>query len=147
MERRSGEWDREMTMGRIRTRVPVGVKARIWSGLLLAPQCPLDPVFLNQSVPSRKMTSECRWIKQFYSRTPLKPFIHQAPFNPAFCSLPTEKSHLETPLEENVNRIIPEEGSVEARTIEDAISVLRYMVWPCPVWSCWYMISQGHFAH
>ncbi|XP_012695060.1 coiled-coil domain-containing protein 124 [Clupea harengus] len=35
-----------------------------------------------------------------------------------------EKSHLETPLEENVNRIIPEEGSVEARTIEDAISVL-----------------------
>ncbi|KAM7012059.1 coiled-coil domain-containing protein 124 [Tautogolabrus adspersus] len=37
---------------------------------------------------------------------------------------PKEKSHLETPLEENVNRIIPEEGSVEARTIEDAISVL-----------------------
>ncbi|XP_020512121.1 coiled-coil domain-containing protein 124 [Labrus bergylta] len=37
---------------------------------------------------------------------------------------PKEKSHLETPLEENVNRIIPEEGSVEARTIEDAIAVL-----------------------
>lgn len=37
---------------------------------------------------------------------------------------PKEKSHLETPLEENVNRIIPEEGTVEARTIEDAISVL-----------------------
>uniref|UniRef100_A0A665VML1 HMG box domain-containing protein n=1 Tax=Echeneis naucrates TaxID=173247 RepID=A0A665VML1_ECHNA len=35
-----------------------------------------------------------------------------------------EKSHLETPLEENVNRIIPEEGTVEARTIEDAIAVL-----------------------
>ncbi|KAG5275873.1 hypothetical protein AALO_G00125480 [Alosa alosa] len=35
-----------------------------------------------------------------------------------------EKSHLETPLEENINRIIPEEGSVEARTIEDAIAVL-----------------------
>ncbi|KAL2090329.1 hypothetical protein ACEWY4_015017 [Coilia grayii] len=35
-----------------------------------------------------------------------------------------EKSHLEMPLEENVNRIIPEEGSVEARTIEDAIAVL-----------------------
>lgn len=35
-----------------------------------------------------------------------------------------EKSHLETPLEENVNRIVPEEGSVEARTIEDAIAVL-----------------------
>lgn len=37
---------------------------------------------------------------------------------------PMDKSHLETPLEENVNRIIPEEGSVEARTIEDAIAVL-----------------------
>ncbi|KAM9479861.1 coiled-coil domain-containing protein 124-like isoform 1-T7 [Salvelinus alpinus] len=35
-----------------------------------------------------------------------------------------EKSHLETPLEENVNRIIPEEGVVEARTIEDAIAML-----------------------
>ena len=30
MERRGGEWDREMTAGRIRTRVPVGVQARIW---------------------------------------------------------------------------------------------------------------------
>lgn len=40
--------------------------------------------------------------------------------------LPTEKSHLEVPLEENVNRIIPDEGTVEARTIEDAIAVLRY---------------------
>lgn len=40
--------------------------------------------------------------------------------------LPTEKSHLETTLEENVNRIIPDEGTVEARTIEDAIVVLRY---------------------
>ncbi|XP_051232840.1 coiled-coil domain-containing protein 124 [Dicentrarchus labrax] len=37
---------------------------------------------------------------------------------------PKEKSHLETPLEENVNRIIPEEGTIEARTIEDAIAVL-----------------------
>lgn len=38
--------------------------------------------------------------------------------------IPKEKSHLETPLEENVNRVIPEEGTVEARTIEDAIAVL-----------------------
>ncbi|KAM9385620.1 coiled-coil domain-containing protein 124 [Pholidichthys leucotaenia] len=37
---------------------------------------------------------------------------------------PKEKSHLETPLEENINRIVPEEGTVEARTIEDAIAVL-----------------------
>ncbi|KAM4738749.1 coiled-coil domain-containing protein 124 [Anableps anableps] len=37
---------------------------------------------------------------------------------------PKEKSHLETPLEENINRVIAEEGTVEARTIEDAISVL-----------------------
>ncbi|XP_067452785.1 coiled-coil domain-containing protein 124 [Thunnus thynnus] len=37
---------------------------------------------------------------------------------------PKEKSHLDTPLEENVNRIIPEEGTEEARTIEDAIAVL-----------------------
>uniref|UniRef100_A0A4W5R3Y6 Coiled-coil domain containing 124 n=1 Tax=Hucho hucho TaxID=62062 RepID=A0A4W5R3Y6_9TELE len=35
-----------------------------------------------------------------------------------------EKSHLESPLEENVNRIIPEEGAVDARSIEDAIAVL-----------------------
>ncbi|RXN12378.1 coiled-coil domain-containing protein 124 [Labeo rohita] len=35
-----------------------------------------------------------------------------------------DKSHLEMPLEENVNRIVPEEGTVEARTIEDAIAVL-----------------------
>lgn len=40
--------------------------------------------------------------------------------------LSTEKSHLETPLEENVNRIVPDEGTLEARTIEDAIAVLRY---------------------
>lgn len=38
--------------------------------------------------------------------------------------IPKEKSHLETPLVENVNRVIPEEGTVEARTIEDAIAVL-----------------------
>ncbi|XP_056133199.1 coiled-coil domain-containing protein 124 [Lampris incognitus] len=37
---------------------------------------------------------------------------------------PKEKSNLETPLEENVNRIIPDEGTVEARTIEDAITML-----------------------
>ncbi|KAJ7993189.1 hypothetical protein DPEC_G00269860 [Dallia pectoralis] len=35
-----------------------------------------------------------------------------------------EKSHLETPLEENVNRVVPEEGAVEARSVEDAIAVL-----------------------
>lgn len=35
------------------------------------------------------------------------------------------KSHLEVPLEENVNRRVLEEGSMEARTIEDAIAVLR----------------------
>ncbi|XP_074060952.1 coiled-coil domain-containing protein 124 [Macrotis lagotis] len=34
------------------------------------------------------------------------------------------KSHLEVPLEENVNRRVSDEGSVEARTIEDAIAVL-----------------------
>uniref|UniRef100_A0A8C1Y3S7 Coiled-coil domain containing 124 n=1 Tax=Cyprinus carpio TaxID=7962 RepID=A0A8C1Y3S7_CYPCA len=36
----------------------------------------------------------------------------------------TEKSHLEMPLEENINQIVPEEGTMEARTIEDAIAVL-----------------------
>ncbi|NXY18941.1 CC124 protein, partial [Atrichornis clamosus] len=35
-----------------------------------------------------------------------------------------EKTHLEVPLEENLNRRVLEEGSVEARTIEDAIAVL-----------------------
>ncbi|XP_029469601.1 coiled-coil domain-containing protein 124 isoform X2 [Rhinatrema bivittatum] len=34
------------------------------------------------------------------------------------------KSHLETPLEENTNRRLLEEGTVEARTIDDAIAVL-----------------------
>ncbi|XP_078054725.1 coiled-coil domain-containing protein 124 [Mustelus asterias] len=33
-------------------------------------------------------------------------------------------SHLEMPLEENINRIVPSEGDVDARTIEDAISAL-----------------------
>ncbi|XP_054837469.1 coiled-coil domain-containing protein 124 [Eublepharis macularius] len=35
-----------------------------------------------------------------------------------------QKSHLEVPLEENINRRVLEEGAVEARTIEDAIAVL-----------------------
>lgn len=34
------------------------------------------------------------------------------------------KSHIETPLEENINRRVLEEGTVEARTVEDAISLL-----------------------
>src|SRR4029434_10812110 len=38
--RRGGEWTGEMTSGRIRTRVLHGRRARMWSGLLLAPQCP-----------------------------------------------------------------------------------------------------------
>ena len=37
MERRGGEWDLEVTAGRIRI---VGVQARIWLGLLLAPHIP-----------------------------------------------------------------------------------------------------------
>lgn len=37
-------------------------------------------------------------------------------------------THLEIPLEENINRIVPDEGTVEARTIEDAIAALRYCV-------------------
>lgn len=47
--------------------------------------------------------------------------------HPAGCPTPAEKvkSHLEVPLEENVNRRVLEEGSLEARTIEDAIAVLR----------------------
>lgn len=47
--------------------------------------------------------------------------------HPAGCRTPVEKvkSHLEVPLEENVNRRVLEEGSIEARTIEDAIAVLR----------------------
>ncbi|XP_038239797.1 coiled-coil domain-containing protein 124 [Dermochelys coriacea] len=35
-----------------------------------------------------------------------------------------QKSHLDVPLEENFNRRVLEEGTVEARTIEDAIAVL-----------------------
>ncbi|KAG5850827.1 coiled-coil domain-containing protein 124 [Anguilla anguilla] len=39
---------------------------------------------------------------------------------------PKEITHLDTPLEENVNRIVPEEDDdkIDARTIEDAIAVL-----------------------
>ncbi|XP_038633081.1 coiled-coil domain-containing protein 124 [Scyliorhinus canicula] len=33
-------------------------------------------------------------------------------------------SHLEMPLEENINRIVPDEDDVDARTIEDAIAAL-----------------------
>ena len=40
MEKGGGEWEWEMTAGQIQTRVPVGIQARISSGLLLAPQCP-----------------------------------------------------------------------------------------------------------
>lgn len=47
-------------------------------------------------------------------------FNHQIKFHP------TEKSHLDTPLEENVNRIILEDETEEARTVEDAIAMLRY---------------------
>lgn len=76
--------------------------------------------------PIGKKTSDC--IKQFYSWT-ANPLSSFHPVNllmrPLAHSL-TDKSHLETPLEENVNRIVPEEGTVEARTIEDAIAVLRY---------------------
>ncbi|XP_015280655.1 PREDICTED: coiled-coil domain-containing protein 124 [Gekko japonicus] len=35
-----------------------------------------------------------------------------------------QKSHLDVPLEENINRRVLDEGAVEARTIEDAIAVL-----------------------
>ncbi|KAM8794903.1 coiled-coil domain-containing protein 124 [Eudromia elegans] len=38
--------------------------------------------------------------------------------------LEKEKTHLEVPLEENINRRVLEAGTVEARTIEDAIAVL-----------------------
>lgn len=41
-------------------------------------------------------------------------------------SVEKAKSHLELPLEENLNRRLQEEGSVEARTVEDAIAVLRW---------------------
>lgn len=51
---------------------------------------------------------------------------------------PKEMSHLEIPLEENVNRITPDEGTVEARTIEDAIAVLRYYSYMICVTSCQY---------
>lgn len=47
---------------------------------------------------------------------------HLSPVSPA----EKLKSHLETPLEENINRQVLEEGAVEARTIEDAIAVLRW---------------------
>ncbi|NXI35323.1 CC124 protein, partial [Galbula dea] len=50
-----------------------------------------------------------------------------------------EKTHLEVPLEENINRRVLEEGSVEARTIEDAIAVLREVSDP---W-CLRELSQG----
>ncbi|KAJ8374702.1 hypothetical protein SKAU_G00052820 [Synaphobranchus kaupii] len=35
-----------------------------------------------------------------------------------------EMTHLDTPLEENVNRVDPDEDAIEARTIEDALAVL-----------------------
>ncbi|XP_048416117.1 coiled-coil domain-containing protein 124 [Stegostoma tigrinum] len=35
-----------------------------------------------------------------------------------------QMSHLDIPLEENINRIVPNEGDIDARTIEDAIAAL-----------------------
>lgn len=35
------------------------------------------------------------------------------------------KTHLDMPLEENINRRVLEEGEVEARSVEDAIAALR----------------------
>lgn len=52
---------------------------------------------------------------------------------PLPCAVEKEKTHLEVPLEENINRRVLEEGTVEARTIEDAIAVLRYLALP---WGC-----------
>ncbi|XP_007897047.1 coiled-coil domain-containing protein 124 [Callorhinchus milii] len=37
---------------------------------------------------------------------------------------PRQQSHLEVPLEENINHILAEEGAVDARSIEDAIAIL-----------------------
>lgn len=51
--------------------------------------------------------------------------------SPFFCAVEKEKTHLEVPLEENINRRVLEEGTVEARTIEDAIAVLRCVAVPC----------------
>lgn len=48
------------------------------------------------------------------------PFLFKSRF------LPAVMTHLEVPLEENINRVVPDEGTVEARTIEDAIAALRY---------------------
>ncbi|CAB1324520.1 unnamed protein product [Coregonus sp. 'balchen'] len=56
--------------------------------------------------------------------TNIPSIINQALFPLRVLLYSYEKSHLETPLEENVNRIIPEEGAVDARTVEDAIAVL-----------------------
>lgn len=44
---------------------------------------------------------------------------------PFFPAAEKEKSHLELPLEENLNRRLPQEGVVEARSVEDAIAALR----------------------
>ncbi|XP_061680680.1 coiled-coil domain-containing protein 124 [Syngnathoides biaculeatus] len=56
------------------------------------------------------------------TRAQIEEAIHNVP-QPQHIK-PKDKSHLEIPLEENVNRIIKEEGTVEARTVEDAIAVL-----------------------
>ncbi|XP_057696479.1 coiled-coil domain-containing protein 124 [Corythoichthys intestinalis] len=56
------------------------------------------------------------------TRAQIEEAIHSVP--PPQQLKPKDKSHLEIPLVENVNRIILEEGTVEARTVEDAIAVL-----------------------
>lgn len=52
------------------------------------------------------------------------PHAHIPSLSPA---VEKAKSHLELPLEENLNRRLQDEGSVEARTVEDAIAVLRWV--------------------
>lgn len=51
-------------------------------------------------------------------------------------------THLEMPLEENINRIVPDEGTLEARTIEDAISALR-----CCFFYCFHLMGTCHRHH
>ena len=59
--RRGWEWTGEMTSGRIRTCVLHWRQARIWSGLLFAPQCP--PMRLALLTEKKTFTtSECHCI-------------------------------------------------------------------------------------
>ena len=68
------EPDPEMTTGRIQTQVPMGVQARSWSKLLLAPQVPQ-----HRSILAEKYTAMVAWGSATLPEDPCPSTLRPAP--------------------------------------------------------------------